>query len=67
VRLLAHDWIACDYPLQKSEREKIDSIGRELEKVSIETGDGSGERREIILNRLFEFWNKYKKNILTVF
>jgi hypothetical protein len=67
VRLLAHDWIDRDCPLQKSEREKIDSIGRELENVSTETGDGSGERREIILNRLFEFWNKYKKNILTVF
>lgn len=67
VRLLAHDWIARDCPLQKSEIEKIAGINGELENVSTETGDGSEEGREIILNRLFEFWNKYKEDILSVF
>ena len=67
VRLLAFGWIARDCPLQKSEIEKIAGINGELKNVSTETGDGSEERREIILNRLMEFWNKNKKYILSVF
>ena len=61
VKLLAFDRIAFDCPLQKSEIEKIAGINGESKNVSTETGDGSDERREIILNRLMEFWNQYKK------
>jgi len=66
VRLLAYGWIARDCPLQKSEAKKIDSITRELKKVSSETGDGSDERREIILNRLMALWKNQHNDILSV-
>ncbi len=63
VRLFVHVLIARDCPLKKSEAEKIAGMIREL---SIETGDGSDERREIILNRLMALWKKFRDEMLSV-